>query len=367
MGQRHVSKIVIGEFVGPPKYSSAGGLGLRRILEEELRGLGVKPVRSGADLAVQGKYRLGDSDDRNRVIIEATFVGGNGQVLADLHGEVQPAGDSELETAGPVTIEGGVARVEVDADEDSPSGHGILGALLGATVDLGPPAKRDPENTANRIIRSLEQPAVFVQGGTRLLASRQSPFSLEILVRGQAQPVTLENGLPFVRLGKGETFEVRLRNGASFTVAAILTLDGINSFAFSQVRHERGPQAGQPRYARWIIPPGQTFDIKGWHRNNREVDRFLVTDFGNSEAAKMNSLANVGAVTVTFAATWIPGREQPPLGEPMVPMAAPPMGIGRGGRASQVVEEERNPRTYGPTRAVLTVRYDKPEESPVAP
>jgi hypothetical protein len=64
MEQRRVTKVVVGEFAGQPKYPSAGGLGLRRILEEELLVLGVKPARTGADLAVQGKYRLGDADGR---------------------------------------------------------------------------------------------------------------------------------------------------------------------------------------------------------------------------------------------------------------------------------------------------------------
>jgi hypothetical protein len=37
------------------------------------------------------------------------------------------------------------------------------------------------------------------------------------------------------------------------------------------------------------------------------------------------------------------------------------LGVGRGGRDTQQVQEDSDPREYGQTRAVITVRYTKPE------
>jgi len=135
----------------------------------------------------------------------------------------------------------------------------------------------------------------------------------------------------------------------------VFTLDGVNSFAFSEVRQTKGPQRGEPKYTKWVIKRGKSLTLKGWHKTNEYVDQFKVTDFGESAAAKLGSASELGTITATFRASWYEG-EDPPEGEQ--PGAG--IGVGFGERTTQRVREDTAPREYGVLRAAITIRYVKP-------
>jgi hypothetical protein len=207
------------------------------------------------------------------------------------------------------------------------------------------------------VIDSFDRPTAFIHGGTAVAASRTSPFTVELLVDDAPRKCALEDGQPFVNLEKDESFQIRFTNRAPYDVAVSFLLDGVNSFQFSDVRHERGPKRGQPRYSRWIIPRGETVVVKGWHRTNEYVDAFLVTDFGNSAAAKFGSTAGLGTITTSVRATWRKG-ENPPPGERVVHGYSTDVGIGQGERLEQQVQENRDPREFGQPRATRSRRSD---------
>jgi len=367
---RGAASIGIGQFTGPPSYASSAGPGMRRILEEELAKLGIQNQRIGAAVGIQGRYTLATQPygDRKDLRIEVTFVDPNGRVLSDLNQKIklkfyqEPGFEPMVEDpefAPTLDIVAGVCSVFVYGDEYDPMGDGILAEVLGATVDLDRP---DKDFDDQPVIDSFNDPTAVVHGNTRVAASRNSPFLLEILVGGQPRTIRLESGHPFVELSKGEAFQIRATNRARFSAAVVFRLDGVGSFAFSKVRQTSGPEAGQPRYSRWIIQPGQSFTLLGWHRTNQEVDEFLITDFANSAAAKMNSATDLGTIAVTFRATWKEGQRLPP-GEPMrARMEAPGAGIGQGNRRRQQVTEDTARREYGIPRAVVTIRYAKPSD-----
>lgn len=366
---RGADSIAIGEFTGPPSFASAAGPGIRKVLAEEFAKLGIREKKIGANIGIQGKYLVhedqptfaGGSKGPPHLRLVASLVDKNGQVLTELDVEVavkvgeedgQPIIDKTKIAKGILTVDsyGGINDI---------GGASTLAEALGATVDLKRKNKDGFSGGTESVIESFERPtAAIIASGLAVAASRESPFYMEILVDSQPRPMKLEDGQPFVQLEKGDSFQIRFTNKASYDLAVIFLLDGVNSYSFSDVRETRGPQRGEAKYSKWIVPRNQSFTLKGWHRTNDYVDKFLVTDFADSAAAKLGSTSGLGTITASVRATWRTS-EKPPADETTV--AKMVVGIGRGGRDSQQVKEDTDPREYGQTRAVITVRYAKPE------
>lgn len=359
---RGVDSVGVGDFTGPPAFGSSFGPGIRVVLIEELGKVKIREKKVGAAIGIQGRYTLkpqdanSDSIDGASLRIEASLVDISGQVLTDLNTEVKvPSAGGEPVQAIPVSK--GTMTVDLKGSQSDMKGSGALGETLGATVDLDS-GKGFPNG--DTVVESFQHPTAVVHGGTAVAASATSPFSLELLVDDKPRAITLEDGQPFVELKKGESFQLRFTNRAEFDTAVVFTLDGVSSFQFSDVRFTKGSKRGQPRYSRWIIGRGKSVVIKGWHRTNEAVDAFLVTDFGNSAAAKFGSVSGLGTITAAVRATWRKG-ENPPKGEPLFAMAEPDVGIGQGERIEQRVKEDVDPREFGQPRAIITVRYAKPK------
>ena len=366
---RGADSIAIGEFTGPPSFASAAGPGIRKVLTEEFTKLGIREKKIGANIGIQGKYLVhedqptfaGGTKGPPHLRLIASLVDKNGQVLTELDVEVSVKVGQE--DGQPIIDKTKIARGMLIVDSyggiNDIHGAGTLAESLGATVDLKRKNKDGFSGGSESVIESFDNPtAVVLANGSAAAASRESPFQMEILVDGQPRPMKLEDGQPFVQLEKGDSFQIRFTNRASHDVALVFLLDGVSSYAFSDVRETRGPQRGEPKYSKWIVSHNQSFTLKGWHRTNDYVDKFLVTDFAESAAAKLGSANGLGTITASVRATWR-AAEKPPADE--AAMYKMVIGIGRGDRDSQQVKEDTEQREYGQTRAVITVRYAKPE------
>ncbi|HEX4591410.1 MAG TPA: hypothetical protein VH120_15855, partial [Gemmataceae bacterium] len=159
--------------------------------------------------------------------------------------------------------------------------------------------------------------------GTLVSADPECQFAVEVRVRPlnhggrPAEPRTpsLENGLPFVRIDKGELYEVRVVNNSPHEVAASLTIDGIDQFTFSD---DRKPD-GSPKFSVFVIDPAKDGKpgevlIPGWHKtaDPKRKDNFLsflVTEYGKGAASKFptQAIGKVGTITVGFARSYAPG------------------------------------------------------------
>lgn len=367
--QRGADSIAIGEFTGPPSFASSAGPGIRKVLAEEFAKVGIREKKIGASIGIQGKYLVhedaptipGGSKGPPHLRLTASLVDKNGQVLTEL--DVEVAVKVGEEDGRPIIDKTKIAKGTLTVDSyggpNDIGGASALAESLGATVDLKRKNKEGFSGGAESVIESFESPtAALVANGSSVAASRESPFYMEILVDNQPRPIKLEDGQPFVQLEKGDSFQIRLTNKAPYDVAVVFLLDGVNSYSFSDLRETQGPQRGEPKYSRWIVPRQQSFTLKGWHRTNDYVDKFLVTDFADSAAAKLGSANGLGTITASVRAAWR-ATEKPPADEALV--AKFEVGIGRGGRDSQQVKEDKEKREYGQPRAILTVRYAKPE------
>jgi hypothetical protein len=319
--------IAVGEFTGPAQLAASGGPLIVKTLTEELpkQGLTVQRV---SPVGVKGEFE--DVKDKQSGLLAARIKG----TVSDRSGRVL------------FTFSRGVFS------------EAVLAALFGTTAKL-PPDLPPPDRNAE-VEKSLDKPKVLVQG-PRVSAAADSPYAVEIWAApqpgGKYQPrtATVQDGLAFVPLRRGEVFGVRLINKSPLDAAVTLTIDGLNLYAFSDVKD---PKTGRPRYAVVVVGAGQEVFLRGWHRTNEVAEEFVITEYAKGAAAELKSTAATGTVTAAFAAAW-PKDKPPPADEPPSQAGNSRSGdaVGRGARVAQkFVEVERH---VGVVRATVSVRYTK--------
>jgi hypothetical protein len=215
-----------------------------------------------------------------------------------------------------------------------------------------PPPERNAE-----IEKQLDAPKAFVKGA-QVSATADSPYAIEILAAPQpggqyaARSATVQNGLAFVPLQRGEVFGVKLINRSKLDAAVTLTIDGLNLFEFSDLKN---PKTGRPKFRVVFVGPGQEVFLRGWHRTNEASEEFVITEYAKSAAAQIRSTAPTGVVTAQFAAAW-PKDAPAPADEPQGQSRSADA-VGRGAQFQQkYLEVDRN---IGVTRATVSVRYAK--------
>ena len=187
------------------------------------------------------------------------------------------------------------------------------------------------------------------------------PYSIEILVGpdpGQAKPdlkaytpraATLDqDGLAFLKIGRGEVYAVKVYNTSTSDVAVTLTIDGLSMYSFSE---NKG-------YEVVFIHAGKAGTIAGWHRTNALSDSFQVAEYAKTAVAKLlPSSTTFGTITASFRAAW-PRDGSPPADEPDPKRNSRSADATARGNPidASYVEEMRN---IGQFRGAVSVRYNK--------
>jgi hypothetical protein len=320
--------VAVGEFTGPAGFESNAGPGIQQLLIEELKALKVKVAKRAA-LSVKGDYQqVPDPDDKTRIAVK---------IMARV-----------LDAAGG---EKGRCDALLRSSAD-------IARLLGLTAKLPPPDEPGAGKARNQELKKqAENPQVHIDG-SKVSASPQSKFAVEILVKAapdapaEPRPARVEDGQAFVAIKRNEIYEVRLYNRTGDEAAATVTIDGLDVFAFSEVRD---PKTGRPLYSHLIVDPGESV-IPGWHLRDRpphNVASFLVTEYGKGALARGVAAAQGqrGVITVTFAPCTKDkprGGEETGLGPPLSVQVAP-------------VE-----RSVGPILETVSIRYTR-DTPPAAP
>ena len=330
---RGKNSIAVGQFTPLPGTVASAGPAIAKGLTDELRRLEIT-VNLKDELTVEGRYGLAEDAQSSRlaVSLNVKIVDRFGEQVVGL--EVKPRGVF---------------------------GDAAVAALLGLTVDLPPDA--DGKERDQKLQQSEEKPQAYIEK-TRVNAPGGLPFAVEILVKQRdggfaPHPAAEKEGFAFVELKKDDVYRVRVINDADYEAAVTLTIDGLNMFTFSEVKDEK---TGKPLYDRILLKAHAYYDIPGWHRTNEKngSNEFLVTKYADSEAAKvLGNSANVGTVTVTFAAAW-PKDGTPPADEPKNPdehARSADLGTKRGAETGEGYTEQV--REFGVTRAAVSVRYSK--------
>jgi hypothetical protein len=316
--------ISVGEFNGPAQFATGSGALITKTLGDELskNGLAVK-----ASAAVEVKGGFDDVKDKQSGLLAARIKG----AVADKTGKVL------------FTFSRGVF------------GENILASLFGTTSKLAPDLP-PPERNAE-IEKQLDAPKAFVKG-SQVSAAADSPYAVEILAAPQSgaqyspRAASVQNGLAFVPLQRGEVFGVKLINHSSLDAVVTLTIDGLNLYEFSDFKD---PKTGRPKFSVVLVGAGQEVFLRGWHRTHETSEEFVITEYAKSASALVKSTAPTGVVTAQFAAAW-PKDAPTPSDEPSG-KARSADAVGRGVQFQQKFFEVE--RHIGVTRATVSVRYAK--------
>lgn len=334
LAAKQEDSVAIGQFTGPPNFPTSGGPGLVQILTEELQKLGIT-VKTRAKLGLKGEYRVSelpsaDKDDARLGVkvlalrIRASIEEINGDILKDFLFDRKIRGEAAVASLIGLTVSLDPKGTEKDRDQE----------LRGQITD---PKKPHIERS---VIRSRDK----------------SPYAVEIMVNTHPRAATEKDGLAFVSIKRGEVYAVRLVNNSDIETAVQLRIDGLNMFAFSELRHKDGAKKGEPLYTAVILAPKSSVIIAGWHRTNDKSDSFKVTAYADSAAATLKHTANLGTITATFQASW-PQGGQAPADEPGKRRGGTGDATGFGPRIDMKYQEVK--RNFGVIRDVVSVRYTK--------
>ncbi|MCE9532205.1 MAG: hypothetical protein K8T89_13960 [Planctomycetes bacterium] len=269
--------IAIGDFTGPASMETNFGPAIQKVLMEELAAMKIN-INKKATLSIKGDYFRGD-DPKNadqKVVVNLNFRvhAANGKVKAEFSAEIK----NNIEIA----------------------------KMLGVTIAL--PKKGDDEVRNEEIKKRLDNPKVHIDG-TKIMTSKDGEFAVEMLVKsnaaGPAAPRKAkdEEGQAFVGINRNELYEIKIYNLSRFEGAAAINIDGLDVFAFSQVKD---PKNGLPKYSHFIIPAGQTLTVYGWHKTNDVADSFLVTEYGKGASSQAQiASGKVGVITLTFRSSGL--------------------------------------------------------------
>jgi hypothetical protein len=224
-------------------------------------------------------------------------------------------------------------------------------AMLGATAQLPTQISQElakaggtvVEARADAIAAAKAQPAVAVTGAL-IRTAPNSPFAIEVLaLNGQPFPPASVSGQAFVEIPKGASYLVRLHNQSPQDVGVALTIDGINTLAFSQNKSFRDLGV-------WVIAAGGQGTIRGWHDIGNRSLQFTVTDIANTPAAQFGASDQVGVITATFMAAF--STALPP--SEIIP-GVKSVGTGKGPPIDQPLKEVE--RAFGAVKEAISVRY----------
>ena len=121
------------------------------------------------------------------------------------------------------------------------------------------------------------------------VSAQASVVDLQVVDRDGAGVMTqyLKDGQAFVAGSEGRRYALRLRNRGGSRVLVVLTVDGVNVVS---------GQNGGWNQVGYVLDAGQTYEVNGWRKSNRQIAAFEFTGLRDSYAARTGRPANVGVI-----------------------------------------------------------------------
>lgn len=317
--------VAVGDFTGPAQLEANFGPGIANDLSAELGVLKVI-VDKKASLSVKGRYALvEDNKNRDLRIVKLTI-----QVL-DRNDDVK----SEF-------------RAEV-------RDNNTIAQVSGATVAFS--ANADKQTRNEEIQKAVDKPSIHVDG-SKCSATKDSLFAVELLVKndphgtGTPRAPVIEDGQAYVEIKRDEYYEIKLYNEATHETACEVIIDGLNVFAFSDMKDEK---TGKPKYKYYVLDPKKPATIVGWHRTNEQSDSFVVTEYGKGASAKGQvTSGKTGVITISFAAA-----SNHPMDLPQDDGARNASSNETGFGPPIRTDLKEVERTIGTVREIVSIRYSR--------
>jgi hypothetical protein len=393
-----ISSVRVLEFEAPGNFRTAGRT-VQRELQQKLEALIAADAKSTlkvnqkvASHDIGGEMVIETSDDDTKVMVRIIC-----KVKTSLGSELQqfshlvegPTSDIARLTTPTVDVSAASASKDSDAvatqvkesienpkvaiqDAKTTSAPSSSGASTpNATVTT--PATNPPTTTnagsPGPSSPNAGSPVVPNPNGERSVvrATDASRFGLQIRVadspEGSMFPAEASNegGLAFINAKRGQRFAVTIINDAEFDVGVRLTLDGVDSFHFSE-----NPVFKQNKV--WLIHRRSALTIPGWYVRDPLGGQpaiskdFVFTDLPDSIAARFASKSSeIGIINAQFFPAW-KISEQPPKEEFLGGGAGTRGVLGVGDGQERQVKLDIEPRHFGRSLlASVSVRYEQPE------
>jgi hypothetical protein len=344
--QQAKGALALGDFRQPP--GTTIGTTVKDTLGKKLKEEGVDLARPGAKaITLTGEVVRADEedDDKVKVAIECTMTDARGKNLGTFKEKVEVDKRDEVARLLGVTVDLNEAGKAATAAATTPGTAAVAATPASQTV------VRDAALKA-----AVDDPKVSAAGG-KVGATDSSPYRVEVLIEtsaGQysAAPVSTDGGVAYVDIKPGQTYAINLINNAKdHDVGVELFVDGISTFELTEIRPYR-------ELNKWIVPRGRNFIISGWHKNNQQNFKFVVTDTPDSLLAQKfpeRGTTSIGTITAQFYPAWNQ-TEQVPSVEFQGKQRA---GTAQGPAGNAGAKEEV--RLFGKTLlANVTVRYERP-------
>jgi hypothetical protein len=315
--------VAVGPFTGPPALPFGGGPLIALVLEAQLQAQRVK-IDPAAEARILGEYRLvKDRESRVAAVrIRGSVTGANGKLLYQFDRRV--------------------------------FGESVVAVLLGVTAHL--PLTADEQERSAVLLQAVARPRVCVKAN-RIAAGPASSYAIEVLSAPKKdtpyESVTpeMKDGLAYVPLKKDAVFAVKLINNTDAGAAVSLSVDGVNSFTFS----DRDPN-GLPPCTLVKVDAKSSVTVQGWYHSLFSFDRFAPGKY--PETIPLPSGGKIGTITAVISAAWPKGTKRP-ADEPNYQVWAD-----RTTRACRFSFLALAEHDFGVIREVVSVRYDRPVATP---
>jgi hypothetical protein len=320
------SEVSINDIIGPPDYPSSSGPGIQTLLVAQLAKQEIK-LNKKAALSIEGKYIILDDENRKEELIFRVIL-----FVSNKKGE------RLTEVSDDLTYKSG--------------GNEEMAKLGGLQLELSDHVKATPQDRNQEMKKQVDKPPVKIDD-YKVKTTEKSPYAVEVFVRPHGQndfklaTPTNKEGQVFVDLSRGDVYKLRLHNNTKYEAAVTVTIDGVDALHFFE------PEKGRP--TSFLVQPGKTRDVKGWHRGTESLNEFLVGEYSKSAAAQvLKSTSKLGTIVVCFHPAWT-GKTPPP--EYDGSRSVEPNGTGLG----KEIKEKSNvtSRTIGPLVTSIAIRYNK--------
>ena len=141
--------------------------------------------------------------------------------------------------------------------------------------------------------------------GCAHIVGPQPLTAVEIVDRseGRVLPIYWHEGRRYVVGKPGNEYAIRVRNGSSGRILAVMSVDGVNVIT--------GDTAA-PAQSGYVLSPDESADIAGWRKSMSHTASFYFTALPDSYAARTGRPDNVGVIGV---AVFRERQRVVPLGE----------------------------------------------------
>src|SRR5947207_9879562 len=204
--------------------------------------------------------------------------------------------------------------------------------------------------------------AMFAADGQAQDCLPQARASVEIVDRteGRVLQIYWHQGRRYVVGKPGNEYAIRVRNGGSGRVLAVMSVDGVNVIT---------GDTASPQQSGYVLAPYESADIAGWRKSLARTAAFYFTALPDSYAARTGRPDNVGVIGV---ALFRKKRPPQPIAEPQAraesrrdaagaPAAAQAesrIGTGHGRRETSQVEHVAFERATSAPAETIVLYYD---------